>query len=107
MTQLIVLQSRHDRVLASRDACARRKMPRDAIVRSQVVRLVIRDRRKVGRNILTNLFQIRLHERFDARRDSLVGENDYWSAVFARDVHRFNRRVKTIFHARGRQHHTR
>ena len=79
----------------------------DAVGLGQIVGLVVGDGREIGRDVLANFFEVRLFKRLDARGDALVGEDKNGRAVFARNVDGLDRGVKTIFHARRREHDSR
>jgi hypothetical protein len=100
MPHLVVLQSGDDRVFATENARSRHDMAGQTVGGVQVVGFMIRDRGEVRGNILAEFLQIRFRKRFDARRDALVRQNDDGHAVLARQIHRLDRRVKTILHIR-------
>ena len=104
VTHLVVLESGEQRIFSVEDARARRNVLRDLIDR---IRLVCLPWRKVRLGIDHQLRKIRLVERFDARRERCVAQNENRRAVFSRDPCGFDRNIETIFHARGREHDSR
>ena len=107
MTEFVVLQSGCNGITAAQAACSRHDARCNAVGRSQVVSFVICNWSKIGGNVLTNLFEIRFRESFDARCDGLVAQNQHGHIVFARDVDGFNGNVETIFDACWSEHHAR
>jgi hypothetical protein len=104
MTEFVMFQSGRDGITAAQAASSGHDARRDTVRSGQVVSFVIRDGRKIWRNVLANLFEIGLRERFDARRDCLIAQDQYRHVIFSRDIDGFDGDIETILNARRREH---
>src|SRR5882757_11113341 len=105
MAHLVVFESADERIFPIKDARAGRDVLGDTL---KIVRLeTALAWCEIGLRVDHQVRKIGLIERFDARGERSVAQNENRRAVFARDPGRFNRDVKTIFYARCCEHNAR
>ena len=104
VTHFVVLKSGEKRVFSIENARAGRDVLCDLI---DWIRLEGLARCQIRFWIDHQLRQIGLIECFDARGQRRIAQNENRCAVFARDPSCLDRDVKTIFHARCREHDAR
>src|ERR1022692_1754017 len=104
VAQFVMFQAGRDGIFAAENARAGHDARHHTVQGRQIVGLVIGDRREIGIDVLTYLFEIRLGKGFDARGDGLVAQDVNGSVVFPGDVHGFDGGVKTILDIGRRDH---
>src|SRR6185436_20621997 len=107
MTKLVVFQPGGDGVSPAQNPRAGHYAGRDAVLGRQIIRFVIRHWGEIRRDVLTNLFQIRLRERFDARGDRLVAQDNHRHVELAGEIDGLDGGVETILNIGRGEHDTR
>src|ERR1051326_407940 len=107
MTEFVVFQPRGYGVSPAHDPRAGHYAGRDPVLGGQIVWFVVRHWGEIRRDVLTNLFQIRLRECFDARSDSLVAQDNHRHIEFAGEVDSLDGGVKTVLNIGGGEDNTR